>query len=399
MIKMYINNEKLEFSGSKNTEKGLSKKQKRFLFIFIGFFVSSSLFLLIPSVEGWGNGSTPTGGWATYSYDLHFGTHDWVADFALQEIENIGPLYQKWDYNNGQDNFWTKARKKIYLYATEGPDNGNIYYRSGLRYFRGEHDPARHHIYFWDSEKIRKPPHSSSLYAHDQAHNMAMAAVSALNDGECEIAAFYLGQMTHYIADLSNFGHVLLTSQLVDCEIEFSTYETRVNRYTYYVKEADQGYTGFFSVESGITSRFLTKDPSELAIYTAKKNRFGNEYHYSAKKFDQEYNRIDGYLNWLPQKRDGSSKDLFDTIEWNLNNAIDACAAALDWVIDTANFEGCKSNEEDYARIYDQIVKDYGKNVANNFTKLMIWLGQWAVVYAGGAETFKEVSKKIPIPT
>jgi len=249
------------------------------------------------------------------------------------------------------------------------------------------------HIYFYDSGKMF--PYVGMI-AHDQAHNMAKAAVSALNDGECEIAAFYLGQMTHYIADLSNFCHVLDTSQLEFCYDVYSkvTYENRINRFT-----SKKNYQGVFSVNFGIPSSLFGRDPSELALIMAKQNRFGDDscHYYPAKEFENKYVDLRSPIWWRDDRI--IETEIFDTIQWNLNNAIDACAAALDWVIDTAKFEGCKYNKKDMSRVHDSLASKLANTVAKSFTKLMIWLGQWAVVYAGGAETFKEVSKKIPVPT
>ncbi|MBD3213546.1 MAG: hypothetical protein GF311_13140 [Candidatus Lokiarchaeota archaeon] len=334
---MYVYNEKLKFSGSKNAEKGLSKIQKRVLLIFMGLTISTGLFLLLPSVEGWKNGGTPTGGWATYFENLHFGTHDWIADFALKEIEKNDILFQRWDYNDGHDNFWSEARKKIYLYATQGPDSKAIYYRSGLKIFRGECDTGLHHVYF-DSLRRRVSKRDASTRADD----MAKKAVEFLNKGEYEIAAFFLGQMVHYIGDLSNFMHLLKS-----CEHKHNTYEERVNKFT-----NEENRQDFFKVESGIDELLLLSycTTQYLAEETARQNRFAHttEIHYDAVEFDENYkDTIDArvwekiYRNWEPLEYLRDLKSMFDTIEWNLNNAIDACAAALDWVIRKAEFEGC----------------------------------------------------------
>jgi hypothetical protein len=41
-----------------------------------------------------------------------------------------------------------------------------------------------------------------------------MAAYIALKDGDCGLAPFYLGEMIHYIADVSSYCHTLKHDEL-----------------------------------------------------------------------------------------------------------------------------------------------------------------------------------------
>jgi len=334
----------------------------------------------------------PPAGWGTYSYERNFGTHDWIAYFALKEIFDNGVLSQKWKFNGGEDEFWTESRKIIYLYATEGPDRSAIFFRSGDRFITGPNDKKLHHIYF---DSGTKQP-IDSYDASDRAMDMAKAARDALNEGECEVAAFYMGMMTHYIADVSNFMHVL-----ENIAWSHGPYEDRVG---YFTSSSKITTPSFFTIDFGINPRCLTLGPENLAVYVAKQNRFGDQanVYYSAKEFDGEYSFINYNSAWdilfrYTITEDYNAKKMFDTVEWNLNNAIDACAGALDWVVTMANFDGCERREDEYAYAYDQIVEKWGAGAAYWFTRAMVLIGQWAVLYAAPVTAADKLGDEIVV--
>ncbi|MBD3211286.1 MAG: hypothetical protein GF311_01665 [Candidatus Lokiarchaeota archaeon] len=199
-------------NSNKESEFSLSKKQIKIICIFIVFFASFGLIFSIQTVEGWSNGmDVPRGGWTSYTYSkAHYGTHDWIADFALEKIIDLDlTLAAKWYDGNGIW-FWTDDRIRIYLYATQGPDNGEIFYinRHGQR-IDGENDKrSNHHINFDGTPDPSTGKVIDGAAGH-KAADMALNAILAFRDGDCGLAAFYLGEMTHYIADVSNFFHTL----------------------------------------------------------------------------------------------------------------------------------------------------------------------------------------------
>jgi len=159
--------------------------------------------LLLPQnvfVEAWSNG-----GYSADPNSPDYGTHDWIAQHALD---------------------WLPAEKKqyitdnlaSYLYGTELPD---LPASQG-----GIGDTTKHHIYY----------NSAGALTDDAAAVRAEAeyqlALSYLKSGDEAEAAKHAGAMTHYIADMAVFGHVMGASTDWGAETHHSDYETHVNAIT-----------------------------------------------------------------------------------------------------------------------------------------------------------------------
>jgi len=73
--------------------------------------------------------------------------------------------------------------------STEGPDNGKISYTNRHNQkFWGENDKLHyHHVYFdiWGNTIDKKAVYKADI--------MARKAISTFKDGDCGLAAFYLG--------------------------------------------------------------------------------------------------------------------------------------------------------------------------------------------------------------
>jgi hypothetical protein len=161
------------------------------LFLCLIFLLSSS-----PLASAWSNGG--------YSQDPShpdYGTHDWIAQHAL-------------DWLPTEEKQYLLDRLVTYLYGTELPDNGQA--------ADGIGDTTKHHVYFTSGGSL------SDASAAIRANATYTQALNYLQSGNLTLAAKFTGAMSHYIADMAVFGHVMTneTSQ------HHSNYEDYVNERT-----------------------------------------------------------------------------------------------------------------------------------------------------------------------
>ncbi len=161
------------------------------------------IFMLAMSPEvvySWSNG-----GFSSDFSSPEYGTHDWIAEHALD-----------WLPSEARD--WILANLNWYLYGTELPDNG--------RAPDGIGDTGLHHIYF----------SSGGVLTDDSAARRANAtfnkALMFMLSGDLPSAAKYAGVMSHYIADMAVFGHVMGANTDWGAEVHHSDYENYVNSRT-----------------------------------------------------------------------------------------------------------------------------------------------------------------------
>ncbi len=137
------------------------------------------IFLLAPTVNtyAWSNGG--------YSADINnpdYGTHDWIAEHALD---------------------WVPATKKqyivdnlsAYIFGTELPDLPST--QGGIG------DTTKHHIYYRADGTLQDGA------AATRAEEEYQAALSYLNAGNRIEAAKHAGAMAHYVSDMAAYGHVM----------------------------------------------------------------------------------------------------------------------------------------------------------------------------------------------
>ncbi|MBS7646315.1 zinc dependent phospholipase C family protein [Candidatus Bathyarchaeota archaeon] len=128
-------------------------------------------------VYGWSNS-----GYSTDPKNPRYGTHDWIAEHAL-------------DWLPSTEKQLILENLAIYLYGTELPDNGDA--------ADGIGDAAKHHVYFFANGSLQDD--IGAVRAQQEFEN----ALNHYNAGRVEDAVKHLGIMTHYIADLAVFGHVM----------------------------------------------------------------------------------------------------------------------------------------------------------------------------------------------
>jgi hypothetical protein len=152
------------------------------------------------NVAGWSNG-----GYSADPTHPDYGTHDWIAEHALDWLPTV-------------EKQWILDNKAVYLYGTELPDNNQA--------ADGIDDTGNHHIYFSASGSLQDDT------AAVRAREEYTKAVDAFNTGNLSEAAKRLGVVTHYVADMGVFGHVMGASTPWGTEQHHSDYEEYVNTRT-----------------------------------------------------------------------------------------------------------------------------------------------------------------------
>jgi uncharacterized protein YvpB len=178
----------------------LLKKHAAFL---VTVALSSLLFgasVSLVAVFGWSNG-----GYSDDPSNPDYGMHDWIAQHALDWL----PLQEKEFILNNIAN---------YLYGTELPDNGGA--PDGIG------DTVKHHVYYFLNGSLQDD--ASAVRAQKEYGK----AVKIYKTGDLANAAKTLGVMTHYIADVAVFGHVMGSETDWGNETHHSDYETYVNERT-----------------------------------------------------------------------------------------------------------------------------------------------------------------------
>ncbi|MBC7113649.1 MAG: lamin tail domain-containing protein [Candidatus Methanomethyliales bacterium] len=172
----------------KPTQIGLS--------LLILFLVASS----IGEVKSWSNG-----GYSAEPSNPDYGTHDWIAQHAL-------------DWLPDKEKQYILNNLAIYLYGTELPDNN--------RAPDGIGDTINHHVYYRSDHTLQED--KAAVRAAEE-FNRALAYLKA---GDYTNAAKVAGVMSHYIVDMAVFGHVMGSGTDWGEETHHSDYEEVVNSRT-----------------------------------------------------------------------------------------------------------------------------------------------------------------------
>ena len=171
--------------------------------LFAILFLGSLLMTNSAGVSGWSNG-----GYSADPSHPDYGTHDWIAEHAL-------------DWLPQQEKQFLLDNKASFLYGTELPDNNQA--PDGIG------DTTKHHVYYLADESLQDD------VAADRAQEEYVNAVNFFNAGNWGEAAKRLGVVTHYIADMAVFGHVMGAATTWGAEAHHSDYEqyvlTRTDNY------------------------------------------------------------------------------------------------------------------------------------------------------------------------
>ena len=218
-------------------------------------------------VSGWSNG-----GYSADPTNPDYGTHDWISEHALDWL----PLGEKQ---------FLLDNKAIYLYGTELPDNGQA--------ADGIGDTTKHHVYYFANGTLQDDA------AADRAAEEYAKAVAAYNAGNFSGAAKQLGIVTHYVVDVTVFGHVMGAATDWGAETHHSDYED-------YVLTRTNSYVDDFDSYLVFDGSLSTLSAYDAALMLANDTTFGGAENLTCVWMDQNYD----WSNATFRNRSGESLNL-----------------------------------------------------------------------------------------
>jgi len=162
--------------------------------------------------------SWSNGGFSDDPSNPDYGTHDWIAQHALDWLPDAEKDY-------------ILANLATYLYGTELPDNGVA--------SDGIGDTVNHHVYYWANETLQDDASAT------RARTEYGEALNYLHSDDTAMAVKTLGIMSHYIVDVSVFGHVMGSGTDWGSEVHHDDYETYVNERTNSYNDEFNTYLAF----------------------------------------------------------------------------------------------------------------------------------------------------------
>jgi hypothetical protein len=225
----------------------------------------------------WGNG-----GYSSDYDDPDYGIHDWIADEALtMQTANI--------------TFLTSTYHSEYLLGTEAPDNPALI-----------GDSINHHVYYYSSGALQD---DASAVRAQSLYDLALAS---LEGGNFSAAAYRIGVMTHYIADLGVFGHTMGADTDWGAEEHHSDYEEAVGE-----------MLGSVSLPSGM--ELWNMSARDAALGLARNTTFGAG--------DVRPNV------WMDDNYDWANPEFEASAMASLYGSVSAVAAAVNSVLSVSEYE------------------------------------------------------------
>ena len=218
--------------------------------IMILLFTSIMLLSVQPALC-WSNG-----GYSDNPAQPKYGTHDWIAQHALDWLPNEEKQYIT-------DNLTT------YLYGTELPDNSQA--------ADGMGDTSKHHIYFYADGSLQDDA------AAQRASEEYQKALNYLKNNDYSDAAKTAGTMSHYIADVAVFGHVMGSKTAWGTEVHHEDYESHVDDNT---EAYDSSFNSYLHFDGSLTTTSAYDAAKNIAYDTT----FGGSSGLTCVWMDTNYN-------------------------------------------------------------------------------------------------------------
>lgn len=200
----------------------------------------------------WSNGG--------YSADLahpDYGTHDWIAEHAL-------------DYLPQAEKQYILDNLVVYLLGTELPDNGNDI-------IEGIGDTTKHHIYYSTEGMLVDDA------AAKRANETYNQALSYLKSKDYANAARTAGIMTHYVSDVAVYAHNMGVNTAWGAEQHHSDYENYVNTRT---NSYSDTFNSYLFYDGNLSTTTVYNVTAALAYDTT----FGGSNHLGCVWMDTNYN-------------------------------------------------------------------------------------------------------------
>jgi len=241
-------------------------------------FLLTSISMSVFVTNGW---AWSNGGYSADPSHPDYGTHDWIAQHALDWLPSSEKQYIL-------DNL------AVYLYGTELPDNGGA--PDGIG------DTAKHHIYYNSAEVMTDD--AAAVRASTEYSN----TLTFLKAKDYEKAAKNAGIMSHYIVDMAVFGHVMGSGTNWGAEVHHSDYETYVNTRT---SSYSAEFNSYLSYDGNLTT---------ISAYDSAKNL----------AYDTTFD-LDGNLTciWMDQNYNWNNQTFKNRAGESLNLAVNQLADVL----------------------------------------------------------------------
>ncbi len=287
-------------------------------------FTMLTIFIIVVSsntpVVAWNNGSYAYDP-QDYDYETDYGTHDWIADAALNYLI---------DHNASQWN-WLDSRREIFYVGTEAPDNSGIdIILDGIN-VTGFGDKSLHHIYFYENGTVFANEDDSAI----RAKWCGDWANVHIGDEKWDLAAYYLGAMTHYIADVTMFAHVApnnVAPHFLYFDEHHSTVEGYVNTRTDKVNDPEE------FIRFNLNSSISPISPYDVAI-TCAWDTYMDPTPSGSVARGSVWMHENFFTGWAltTEARDSETNttmtDYYDRIEENLHMAIESNIGAMRYVV------------------------------------------------------------------
>jgi hypothetical protein len=199
------------------------------------------------------------GGYSANPTDPDYGTHDWIAQHAL-------------DWLPAEETQFFEDHLASFLYGTELLDNPSTP--------DGVGDTTKHHVYFYANGSMQDD--ASAVRAQQEYAN----AQANFKVGNLSATAEHLGMVTHYVADLAVFGHVMGASTAWGAETHHSDYED-------YVLARTETYTSSFEGYLVFDGDLTNESPYEAALAVARDTTFDGAEGLTCTWMDTHYNWSD----------------------------------------------------------------------------------------------------------
>ena len=256
------------------------------LLIILSFFTIN---LFYPSCSAWSNG-----GYSSDPDNPDYGTHDWIAQHAL-------------DWLPSNEKQFILDNLNAYLYGTELPDNNQA--------SDGIGDTGNHHVYYHSSGTLQA---DNSARRASEEFNKTLDYLKASN---YPAAAKEAGIMSHYLADVGVFAHVMGTSTDWGAETHHSDYEDHVTNAMKSSTSAE--FDSYLSFDGSLANKTAYSGALELA----RTSTFGDSQKVKA-------------CSWMDDNYNWSSSTFKDSAGGSLNYAVNLMADELHTLSLQAKYSG-----------------------------------------------------------
>ncbi|MBN1802473.1 MAG: hypothetical protein JW891_13260 [Candidatus Lokiarchaeota archaeon] len=277
-----------------------------------------ALIAIIPFSRSFSSGSYADNHFA-YDFDMDFGTHDWIALNAINYLKLKSNSYA-----------WLSDRLEIVFLGTEAPDNAGVNDVFDGENVKGFGDTSLHHNYYKEDGSIVYEEDDSS----SRARLMGQWASGNFSEGKLDLAAYYIGAMTHYISDLAVYAHIARNNVDPYPSTDFDEHHAQ---YESYIQSRTNDYNNLFEFFSLRTFNYASQSPYDVSMSLGW-DTYKDPNPAETTVRDAKWMHDNFFTGWAltvasrVSETDPIKIMYYDRVEESLNNAIQACIYAINRV-------------------------------------------------------------------